>query len=54
MAGGLAEDVTVEKRTQGTLIRFTLRINNNNENILRWWISHMKNGEKLQQQFTGS
>ncbi|MCD6232580.1 hypothetical protein J7K28_08185 [Candidatus Aerophobetes bacterium] len=46
MAGGLAEDVTVEKRTQGTLIRFTLRINNNNENILRWWISHMKNGEK--------
>jgi len=46
MAEGLGEDLIVEKIDSGSLVRFTTKINNNNENIAKWWLSHIQNGEK--------
>jgi LEA14-like dessication related protein len=46
MAEGRGENLTVERTSQGSLVRFTTRINTNDENIAKWWVSHIRNGEK--------
>ncbi len=46
MVDGLGEDLTVERTATGSLVRFNNKIDNNSGNIVKWWASHIKNGEK--------
>lgn len=46
MAEGPGENLTVERTASGSLVCFTTRINNNTGNITKWWVSHIRNGEK--------
>ncbi|NQS89312.1 hypothetical protein HQ584_05945 [Patescibacteria group bacterium] len=46
MTEGLGEDLTIERVAEGSLVRFNNKINNNSENIAKWWASHIKNGER--------
>jgi len=46
MVEGLGEDLTVERIASGSLVHFTSKIDN--ENIPKWWVSHIKNGERTQ------
>ena len=48
MAESPGEDLTVERTPRGSLVRFSTGINTNNENIARWWASHIRNGEKTE------
>ncbi|MBE0478616.1 hypothetical protein IBX65_05795 [Candidatus Aerophobetes bacterium] len=46
MVSGLGKDLQIEECASGSSIRFTSRIDN--ENIMKWWVSHIMNGEKTQ------
>lgn len=46
MAESFGEDLTIEKRASDSLISFTSKIDNNDDNIARWWASHIRNSEK--------
>lgn len=48
---GLGKDLTIERVASGSLVRFTSKINN--ENIIKWWISHIKNGERTKVKIEG-
>ncbi|MBC7190099.1 hypothetical protein H5U35_07860, partial [Candidatus Aerophobetes bacterium] len=43
LVGGLGEDLKITKVEGGSVLSFTARIEN--QNIIKWWVSHIKNKE---------
>jgi len=51
VVSGLGEDLKITKCASGSLVRFTTEIKN--EDIIRWWVSHIKNGERTRVKIEG-
>jgi len=51
MVSELGKDLEMGKCASGSFIRFTSKINN--ENIPKWWTSHINNGEKTKVKIEG-
>ena len=49
MVSGLGKDLEITRSASGSLIRFTSTIDN--ENVIKWWVSHIKIGEKTKYYF---
>jgi len=52
IVSGLGKDLQITKCASGSLIRFTGTIDN--ENIIKWWVSHIKNREKTKVRIEGT
>ncbi|MCD6318704.1 hypothetical protein J7M02_06515 [Candidatus Aerophobetes bacterium] len=51
MSEGVGENLTIERVASGSLVLFTSKIDN--ENIVKWWLSHIKNGERSKVKIEG-
>ena len=51
MVADVGEDMQITKCASGTSVRFSATIDN--ENIIKWWVSHIKRGEKTKVRIEG-
>jgi len=51
MVSGIGKDLQITRSASGSLIRFTSTIDN--ENVIKWWVSHIKNKEKTKVRIEG-
>ena len=51
MVSGIGKDLEITRSASGSLIRFTSTIDN--ENVIKWWVSHIKNKEKTKVRVEG-